>query len=84
MPEKQTRFIEECSGILLAEKIQPEQRVFVDYFQCSTRGRNFKGQGIQNKQKNAKVSNPSKPSKGGCIFVDAAMVISIYNFRAYS
>ena len=55
-----------------AEKLQPGQRVFIDHFDCSNRGRKCEGQGIQNKQKNAKVSNPAKLFKGGCIFVDAA------------
>ena len=45
VPGKKTCIIEECAGILSAKKRQPGQRVFIDHFECSTRGRTFKGQG---------------------------------------
>ena len=71
---KRTQIIEERSRILSAEKLQPGQRRFIDHFECSTRGRKFAVQGVWNKQRNAKVSNPLESFKGGCIFVDAATV----------
>ena len=53
VPEKQTWVTEEGSGILSAKKTQPGQQIFNDHFECSTRGSEFKGWGIWNKQKNA-------------------------------
>ena len=50
---------------------RPGQRVFVDHFVCSTRGRKFKGYGI--KSKSGKVTQSRESSyAGGCIFVDAS------------
>ena len=72
VPGQRTCIVEERAGILLAEKLQPGQLIFIDHFQCSTRGPKFKGQGIQNEQRNAKLTDSSKLFKGGCIFVDAA------------
>ena len=70
VPRKQTRVIEECSGILSGEKLQPGERVFINCFKCTTRGRKFTGQGIRNKKIKAKVSNISKSFKGRFIFID--------------
>ena len=62
------RIVEEQAGVLSAEKLQPGQQIFIDHFQCSTRGQKFKGEGIQNTQRNAKITDSSKSFKGGCIF----------------
>ena len=71
-PGKRTTVVQERDGILSADKLHPGQRVFVDHFMCSTRGRKFKGQGINNPKKRARVQSKSKLYQGGCIFVDAA------------
>ena len=57
--------------------ICPSARVFnlvnkpVKLFLDDERGQKFKGQGIGNKQRNAKVTDSSKSFKCGCIFVNA-------------
>ena len=84
VPRKQTRIISEQSGILSDRKLQPGKRDFINHLECSTRGRKFKIHGIKNKQKGAKVTNLSKLFKGGCIFIDTAIGLSTYNFKASS
>ena len=56
---KQTGIVKEQSGVLSVEKLQPGQLIFIDHFQCSTQGQKFKGQGIQNKQQNVKITDSS-------------------------
>ena len=46
MPEKWTHIVKEQEGVLLAEKLKQVQQILIDYFQCLTQGRKFKGQGI--------------------------------------
>ena len=71
-PGKRTSVVREREGILSADKLHPGQRVFVDHFVCSTRGRKFEGQGISNRKRNARLPSKDKSFSGGCIFVDAA------------
>ena len=71
-PGKRNSVIREREGILSADKLHPGQRVFVDHFVCSTRGRKFEGQGISNRKQNARPPSKDKSFSGGCIFVDAA------------
>ena len=46
VPGRQTRIVEERAGVLSEDKLQPGQQIFIDHFQCLTRGQKFKGQGI--------------------------------------
>ena len=71
-PGKRTTVVQEQDGIPSADKLHPGQRVFVDHFVCSTRGRKFEGQGISNRKRKADAHSKSKSHQGGCIFVDAA------------
>ena len=49
-PGKVTQSVREREGILSADKTHPGDRVFIDHFVCSTRGRLFHGQGIRDPQ----------------------------------
>ena len=62
-PGKTTLTIKDQAGILRADNLAPGQRVSVDHFVCSTRGRLFSSRG--------KLSY-DEMFAGGCIFVDHA------------
>ena len=73
VPGKRSMIVQGRSGTLLAEKLQPGQCLFIHHFQRPTKERNFKGQGIRNKQNGAITTNPTKSCEGWlyfCIFVD--------------
>ena len=44
-PGKITTAIKDCKGVLSSKALQPGERVFVDHFVCSTRGRKWSRQG---------------------------------------
>ena len=66
VPGKKRVMIRDKAGILSAGKEQPGERVHMDHFVSSTRGRLFTGYGANGKSRHV------KSFCGGCIFVDAA------------
>ena len=62
-PGRTTNIVKDRQGVIDAEQLLPGQRVSVDHFICSTRGRTFesRGRGSQHSM-----------YLGGCIFVDSA------------
>ena len=70
-PGKVTQSVREREGILSADKTHPGDRVFIDHFVCSTRGRLFHGRGIRDPQGKTITKN-SNTFSGGCIIVDGA------------
>ena len=59
------------AGILSSNMDLPGQRVFVDHFICSTRGRQFRGYGIRD-PKSSTAKSLLESFSDGSIFVDAA------------
>ena len=53
----------DCQGVSSAEQLQPGQRVSVDHFVSSTKGRLYEGYG---------KANPDEMYCGGCLFYDHA------------
>ena len=71
VPGKTTTAVTDRAGMISTHQTRPDQRVFVDHFVYSTRGRKFKGYSI--KSKSGKVTQSRESSyAGGCIFVDAS------------
>ena len=70
VPGKVTKMIPERQGILSADVNHPGERVFIDHFITSTRGRKQSGYGI--KKNNLSLYARENSYCGGCIFVDAA------------
>ena len=67
------RAIEARKGVLSADKLLPGERVFVDHFNCSARGRKFTGDGRYNYGAKPKRQMDIENSYcGGIVFVDAA------------
>ena len=83
VPGRKSRMIKEKVGVLSAEALYPGERVFVDHFVCSTRGRKIEGQGIRNRGRKASVSEKAKSYSGGCIFVDAATGYIQVEFQSF-
>ena len=73
VPGKTSRIVKDRSGILSADQLQPGQRVFIDHFVCTTRGRQLRGHGIRDPSgKSPPRGRRSESNCGGCIFVDAS------------
>ena len=70
-PGKVTKSVREREGILSADKTHPGDRVFIDHFVCSTRGRLFHGRGIRDPQGKTITKNTNTFSRG-CIIIDGA------------
>ena len=60
-PGKTSSIVRDRAGVLSQDHLSPGQRVSVDHFVCSTRGRLFSSRG---------KSNQNEMYCGGCIFVD--------------
>ena len=58
-----THTVRDREGVLKADQLFPGQRVSVDHFVCSTKGRLFTSAGR---------SHPDQMYCGGCMFVDQA------------
>jgi hypothetical protein len=73
VPGRSSAIVKDRSGILSADQLQPGQRIFIDHFMSTTRGRKIKGYGI----KEPSDKSPSRGQQGesycgGCMFVDAS------------
>ena len=62
-PGKRSSVVQDREGVLRQDHLAPGQRVSVDHFVCSTKGRLFGSRG---------KTNPDAMCCGGCIFVDHA------------
>jgi len=82
-PGKRTTAIKDREGVLSAEALQPGERVFVDHFVCSTRGRKYSGQGIRNTKRKASTDQQAKSYAGGCVVVDAATGFIDIQFQSF-
>ncbi len=60
-PGKKSRIVRDREGVLKTDHLAPGQRVSVDHFVCSTKGRLFGSRG---------KTNHNTMFCGGCIFVD--------------
>ena len=83
MPGKKTNVIREREGVLSAEKLQPGQKVFIDHFISSIRGRKLQGCGVINPKTKREVKGKDKSYCGGCMFVDAASGYVQVQFQSY-
>ena len=63
VPGKRSSVVRDVQGALKKDDLVPGQRVAVDYFVCSTKGRLFTSRG---------KTPPKEMYDGGCIFVDHA------------
>ena len=59
--QRSSNAVKDRAGILSADQTLPGQRISVDHFVCSTKGRLFSGAGC---------TNPDHMYCGGCVFVD--------------
>ena len=82
-PGRVSSAIKDREGVLSAEALQPGQRAFADHFVCSTGGRKWSGQGIQNTKREASAVKHTKSYAGGCIFVDAASGYIDMQFQSF-
>ena len=80
---KVTRVIQDRSGILSADKLNSGQRVFVDHFLCSTRGRQVRGYGIRDPSGKSTIRDKTRSYSGGCIFIDAATGYIDIQFQSF-
>ena len=72
-PGRVSKIVKDRAGILSADQYLPGQRIHVDHFVCSTRGRKTSGYGIRDPTgKSPQHRNDADSYKGGCIFVDAS------------
>ena len=81
VPGKTSRIIKDRAGILSADQVQPGQRVFVDHFICSTRGRQIRGHGIRDPK--SPVRTKMESYSGGCLFVDASTGFIHVEFQSH-
>ena len=73
VPGKTSHIVKDRSGILSADQLQPGQRVFIDHFVCTTRGRQIRGHGIRDPSgKSPTRGRRTESYCGGCMFVDAS------------
>ena len=68
VPGKKSTAIRDKAGILSADQLSPGQRIHMDHFVSSTRGRTLSGYGITGR----KAPTADNSFCGGCIFVDAS------------
>jgi hypothetical protein len=63
VPGKRSKIIQDAPKFAPQDPGQPGQRIFVDHFVCSTKGRKLSGYGVK---------NPNDPTlyTGGCLFID--------------
>ena len=83
VPGKTSRIIQDRAGILSADQVEPGQRVFVDHFVCSTRGRRIRGHGIRDPSGRSPIRNKTQAYSGGCIFVDASTGFVHVEFQSH-
>ena len=81
VPGKKWNMVKDRAGILSADQNRPGQRVFVDHFVCSTRGRRIQGHGI--KHSKSVVRNCNESYCGGCLFVDASSGLVHVEFQTH-
>jgi hypothetical protein len=73
-PGKTSTIVRDRAGVLRQDHLAPGQRVSVDHFVCSTKGRLFGSRG---------KTNPNTMYCGGCIFVDHASSHVHVEFQAH-
>lgn len=82
LPGKISKVVKDRAGILSADQLKPGQRVFIDHFVCSTRGRRIKGYGIKD-SKSPPRGSPTESYSGGCLFVDASSGLIHVEFQSH-
>jgi len=80
VPGKKSTTIQDRAGAISSNQVQPGQRVSIDHFVCSTKGRLFSGYGIPNSET---AKRDPKWYTGGCIFVDESTNFVHIEFQAH-
>ncbi len=80
VPGKKTTTVQDRAGVISADQVLPGQRVSVDHFVCSTRGRLLSGYGVK---KNHSTKDDPKLYCGGCLFIDEATGHVVVEFQKH-
>ena len=79
---RKSKAIKEKVGILSANQTEPGQRVFIDHFVSSTRGRRIKGYGIR-EPSGQSPARTNEGHSGGCVFIDASTSFIHIEFQSH-
>ena len=82
IPGRVSKAVKDRAGILSADQLKPGQKVFIDHFVCSTRGRRIRGYGVQSGNSPVRGSRTESYS-GGCLFVDASTGFVHVEFQSH-